>query len=288
MIGSTRDAVNNLKALGSEEAELHLKSGRSIRTHQLDLPVRTAGPSVSSPPRSRSAMNKSAMEKSVLEAISECAANKSWALSLVEEKIDKFPSQIMDLTKLSDLDFGENILHKFPSQELLKLSGLNHLRLSMNQLGQAIPRKSFGELRRLGYFLHDVEQGNKLAKVMPLRELPEPEAVALCTRGLGPCVAVMVLQQNQAIFMHVDSPGEGGIGHKSVLDVLRDHISTPDENTKVMLIGCNYGGSGTLRGVLGALQELGLDDKIVMASIGNGHTSASLDLKKRCGYCSFG
>ncbi len=287
MIGSTRDAVNNLKALGSEEAELPLKSGRSIRTHQLDLPVRTAGPSlVSSPPRSRSAMNKSAMEKSVLEAISECAANKSWSLSLVEKEIDKFPSQIMDLTRLSDLDFGENILHKFPSQELLKLSGLNHLRLSMNQLGQAIPRKSFGNLRDLGYALHDVEQGNKLAKVMPL---PEPKAIALCTRGLGPCIAVMVLQKNQAIFMHVDSPGEGGIGHKSVLDVLRDRISTPDENTRVMLVGCNYGGSvGTLRGVLGSLQELGLDDKIVMASIGNGHTSASLDLKERRGYCSFG
>jgi len=287
MIGSARDAVNNLKVLGSEEAELHLKSGRSIRAQQLDLPVRAAGPSlVSSPPRSRSAINRSATEKSVLETISECTANKSWCLSLVEKKVDEFPSQIMGLNKLSDLDFGENILYKFPSQQLLKLSELNHLRLSMNQLGQAIPRKSFGDLRSLGYSLHDVEQGNKLAKVMPL---PEPEAVALCTRGLGPCIAVMVLQQNQAIFMHVDSAGEGGIGHQSVLDALRNRISTPDENTNVILVGCNYGGSvGTLRGVLGAFQELGLDDKIVMASIGNGHTSAALDLKERRGYCSFG
>lgn len=282
VIGSTRDAVDSPRIVASEAGELHLQSRPLIGTHPSGLPTRTAGPSaVSSPPGRRSAM-----KAGVAEAISDCAANKSWSLALVGAGLSILPSQVGDLFWLSDLNLHGNILQKFPSQELLKLSKLSNLRLTMNQLGREIQRKPSGRLKEMGYSLNHVPQGNARAKVVPL---PAPEAMALCTTGLGPCLAIMVLQQSQAVFMHVDSPGRGGMYGVPVLDVLRTCMPDPDLNAKVMLVGCNDPGSvGTLRGVLAALQALGLDDKIVMASIGNGHTSVALDLEERCAYCSFG
>jgi len=57
----------------------------------------------------------------------------------------------------------------------------------------------------------------------------------------------------------------------------------------VHLIGCNAQNSaGQLRGVLSALNELGLTESIVMASIGNGHSSAVMDLTNRKAFVGFG
>jgi hypothetical protein len=56
-----------------------------------------------------------------------------------------------------------------------------------------------------------------------------------------------------------------------------------------MLVGANAQGSAAnVRGVLSVLKTFGLERCITMASLGNNHTSAMLQVGKGQGYVGFG
>jgi hypothetical protein len=191
-------------------------------------------------------------------------------------------------SELRNLDFAEKTLTAFPLRQLLQATHLQTLRLSVHPSGGEFPKKSAGALAAMGRQLEWVAQGNRSAKVVVLGANDQP-AQALCTKDLDPCLAIMIFQPGLAMLMHVDHPGQGGAGATSVVDILLRHIKQNEPQTQIALVGCNSQGSaGNFRGVLHALDELQLGDAIVMASIGNGHSSCAMDLATQSAYVGFG
>jgi hypothetical protein len=197
-------------------------------------------------------------------------------------------SVLNSLTELRHLDFGEKVLTAFPMQQLLQATQLQTLRLSVNQSGLDLPRKSAGDLKAMGRDIQWVEQGNRNAKVV-LFDTDGKPSQALCTKDLDPCLAVMIFQPGLCLLMHVDHPGHGGVGATSVAEMLRRHVKTNEVQTEIALVGCNSQGSvGNLRSVLQVVNELQLENAVVMASLGNRHSSCSMDLMTKHNFVGFG
>jgi hypothetical protein len=199
--------------------------------------------------------------------------------------LTELPPCLGKLKSLLHLNTARNPLTVFPAAQLIGLDNLQDLQLSMNAEGGAPQRLGHEKLRERGYELIHFKQGNSNTRVLPSMQA---KATALYTTDLDPCLAVMIMQGDSAVCDHVDSYGGSGVGRLSTHDVLRKHIRADRDDTQIFLVGANAQGSAAnLRGVLRVLQELGVMHCVNMASIGNGHTSATLDLKDRTAYVGY-
>ncbi|MGF6851297.1 hypothetical protein [Paraburkholderia sp. CI3] len=185
-----------------------------------------------------------------------------------------------------DLDLSGHPLKEFPVEQLLAMTKLQNLKLSMNAETGTPTRKSLKALTEEGLSPVWVRQGNSSAQVVNVHASAK---TVLYTTDLDPCLAVMIVQGDKAMLMHVDSFSGRGSGRTSVRDVLLRHITPNGTDTSIMLVGANaQGAAANVRGVLSTLKSMGLEKNITMASLGNGHSSASLHVGGARGYVAFG
>lgn len=207
-------------------------------------------------------------------------------LDLRSQHLTSMPDCLGKLIFLKHLNLSGNPLVEFPSRQIIQLKGLQTIQLSMNESGGTPIRRSHEVLHDLGYKTVNFPQGNSRAKV--LHALPDNDT-ALYTTDLGPCLAVMIMQENKVLCAHVDSYSGGGLGGLSTHELLSRHIKPNTVNSKIFLVGANEQGSAAnLRGVLISFQKLGIVECVKMASLGEGNTSTTLDLKNKMAYVGRG
>lgn len=215
-----------------------------------------------------------------------CSIDSSIELDLSYYGLTTVPNCLGSLTTLQHLNLSGNALLTFPFEQILQLNQLQDIQLSMNEYTGSPIKCSHEILAKKGYTMTFFAQGNVNTKV--LSSFPS-EPNALYTTDLDPCLAVMIIQENTILCVHVDSFGKSGIGGISLDTILYRHLVPNKKATRVFLVGANSQGSaGNLRGVLYALQKLELHSCIKMASLGNGHTSATLDLDNKVVYVGKG
>jgi Leucine-rich repeat (LRR) protein len=207
-------------------------------------------------------------------------------VGLANRGLSAIPKDFGALGQITDLDLSGNELKEFPVEQLLGMTSLQNLKLSMESTTGKPVRKSHDAFVDQGCQITYVRQGNALAKVIDVRKSPN---TVLFTTDLDPCLALSVIQGDKALLMHVDSFSGQGSGRRSVHDVLSLHIKPNEKDTRVMLVGANAQGSASnVRGVLSVLKTFGLERCITMASLGNNHTSAMLQVGNGQGYVGFG
>lgn len=218
--------------------------------------------------------------------ILDCFTNQRTELDLSHRSLTLIPACLGKLTSLQHLNLSGNPLKKFPADQLLQLKNLQTIQLSMNEGDEGPKRRSYDSFQEHGYNVIYFKQGNSNAKVF---SSPPAQETALYTTDLDPCLAVMVMQKNITLCAHVDTFSGRGIGGLPTEELLRRHIKTGEKNTQIFLVGANSQGSaGNVKGVLTSLQKMGLHHQVKMASLGNGDTSATLDIKNKTAYVSKG
>jgi hypothetical protein len=202
-------------------------------------------------------------------------------VELANQGLCELPQDIGPLDRITALDLSGNDLTVFPADQLLGMTSLQEIKLSMEQATGKPERKSRDGLAREGIETIEVLQGNHRAKVISMAGSPR---AALYTTSLDTCLALCAMQNDTALLIHIDTFSAQGWGRVSTRDVLTRHLAPNVPDTRIMLVGANgQGSAANVRGVLSVLKELGLERCVTMASLGNGHTSAMLDIGARQG-----
>lgn len=208
-------------------------------------------------------------------------------LDLSERGLTALPESLGALTHLKHLNVSGNPLQTFPAKALLQLGSLQTLQLAMNQQNQGVPfRRSHERFADEGYKLQFFAQGNNRAQVI---HQPPRQKTALFTTDLAPCLAAMIVQDGKSLALHMDNPQRSGSGGIPLEDMLSRHLHPSARKTEVFLVGANdQGAAGNVRAMLAALNKHGVANNICMASLGNGHTSATLDVNNQRAWVGFG
>ncbi len=208
-------------------------------------------------------------------------------LDLSERGLTALPDSLGALTHLKHLNLSGNPLQTFPAKALLQLDSLQTLQLAMNQHNQGVPfRRSHERFADEGYKLQFFAQGNNRAQVI---HQPPRQKTALFTTDLAPCLAAMIVQDGKSLALHMDNPQRSGSGGIPLEDMLSRHLHPSARKTEVFLVGANdQGSAGNVRAMLAALNKHGVANNISMASLGNGHTSATLDVNNQKAWVGFG
>lgn len=208
-------------------------------------------------------------------------------LDLSERGLTALPDALGALTHLKHLNLTGNPLQAFPAKAIMQLGSLQTLQLAMNKENHGVPfRRSHERFADEGYKLQFFAQGNNRAQVI---HQPPRQKTALFTTDLAPCLAAMIVQDGKSLALHMDNPQRSGSGGIPLEDMLSRHLHPSARKTEVFLVGANdQGSAGNVRAMLAALNKHGVADNISMASLGNGHTSATLDVNNQKAWVGFG
>ncbi|WP_128176859.1 leucine-rich repeat domain-containing protein [[Pantoea] beijingensis] len=224
---------------------------------------------------------------SASHVISDAFQCRGESLDLSGRGLTSLPDSLGGLTQLKQLNVSDNPLQAFPTKALLTLTSLQTLQLGMNKQNDGVPfRRSHERFADEGYKLQFFAQGNNRAQIM---QQPPRQKTALFTTDLAPCLAAMIVQDGKSIALHMDNPKRSGSGGLPLEDAFARHLLRSAQDTQVFLVGANdQGSAGNVRAMLSTLDKHGLANNISMASLGNGHTSATLDVNNRQAWVGFG
>ena len=195
--------------------------------------------------------------------------------------IKRVTPKLATFTSVINLNLSKNNLIEFPSNILLELSKLQNLAISMSLKDEGIPnRNKTNNPAYHNYEKIEVKQGINNSTVIHNHY---PERKLYYTVDLDPCIALIIVQDDQVLFSHIDNINGNKPGSLTLKEFLNNNLKADDlKNTDVYLVGANSPGSaGQVLKVLALLKLYGLSDKISMASLGNNFTSVFIDLEDK-------